>query len=599
MESIKNRSVCNDVLVNRGLLRIAFAFLLCSLMIMTVLPPSGNAEVPSSKVFFTENADEVVFQEWFDNWYKTDENPNDSVDTWCRSKHTFHSGGFAAYCAKSGYNSNYYNATDNQPYDFNLLNMSSEVPHSEYVQRYDTNMDAVMRKYVSGLGAYANITLSFWFYSDTGISDAAQPGTGTVVGYDFLNVVYYTGSNNSLSKHVAWTLSQEQAMAQSWMQASVEIPNNASWIGFEFVSGTEPPTNGDAYDAFAEYGVRTISGSSLGTREGVFLDDISCIGTVPVGSLPLTTSVVPLDDYQTVGPFPVSFTDNAPWVAMDYIKLYYRVNGTGDWLLYTTAGRPDGKFESSPISFDPPGDGRYEFFTQGTDVNNVTEVRRDAADASTIVDTVSPLTAIAIYGNEGGNGYIGAASINLTSEDVTSGIGEIHYRINGGGWTTYGSNIGLFDNGTHVLEYYAEDRAGNVEDVKNTTIAISQGSPGIVFLEPGKIYPDGNVTVHFTVVDSAALGKLEYSLDDGAFVEVPLNSTSVSFAGLGNGPHSVTVKGTDGSGHTVEGAVEFSVGSSGNDALGDIMGNPVLLGGVLVAVIGALGGAVWLIRRRR
>jgi hypothetical protein len=61
----------------------------------------------------------------------------------------------------------------------------------------------------------------------------------------------------------------------------------------------------------------------------------------------------------------------------------------------------------------------------------------------------------------------------------------------------------------------------------------------------------------------------------------------------------VTVKGTDGSGHTVEGAVEFSVGSSGNDALGDIMGNPVLLGGVLVAVIGALGGAVWFIRRRR
>ncbi|NLT38297.1 MAG: hypothetical protein GXX95_09095, partial [Methanomassiliicoccus sp.] len=134
---------------------------------------------------------------------------------------------------------------------------------------------------------------------------------------------------------------------------------------------------------------------------------------------------------------------------------------------------------------------------------------------------------------------------------------------------------------------------------KNTTIAISQGSPGIVFLEPGKIYPDGNVTVHFTVVDSAALGKLEYSLDDGAFVEIPLNSTSVSFAGLGNGPHSVTVKGTDGSGHTVEGAVEFSVGSSGNDALGDIMGNPVLLGGVLVAVIGAVGGAVWFIRRRR
>ncbi len=599
METIKNLSICNDVLVNRGYLSIAFALLLCSFMVITVLPVSVSAEVPSSYVFFTENADEAVFQEWFDNWYKTDENPSDSVDTWCRSKHTFHSGGFAAYCAKSGYNSNYYNATDDQPYNFNLLNMSSGVPQSEYVQRYDTNMDAVMRKYVSGLSVYANITLSFWFYSDTGISNATQPGTGTPIGYDFLNVVYYTGSNSSLTKHVAWTTSQEQAMAQTWTQASVDIPNNATWIGFEFVSGTEPPTNGDAYNAFTEYGVRTISSNSLGTREGVFLDDISCVGTVPVGSLPLTTSVQDLDDYQTTSSFPVSFVDNDPWVAMDYIKLYYRVNGTGDWVLYTTTGKPDGRFDSSPITFNSPSDGRYEFFTHGTDVENVTEEKRNAADASTIVDTVSPGTTIAIYGDEGESGYIGAAAIDLTSADATSGIDEISYRIDGGAWMTYTSTVGLSTNGTHVVEYYAKDKAGNAEDVRNVTISISQGSPGTVFQEPGKNYPDGNVTIHFTVVDSAALSKLEYSLDGGAFVEIPLNSTSVSFTGLGNGAHSLTVKGTDTTGQTIEDVVDFSVGVSGNDALGDIIGNPVFLGGIIVAAIAGLGGAVWLMRRRK
>jgi len=585
--------------VNRGFPRIALALILCLLMVMTVLPVGVSAEVPSSHVFFTENADEAVFQDWFDNWYKTDENHVDSDDTWCRSKHTFRSGGFAAYCAKSGYNSNYYNATNNQPYNFNLLNMSSEVPQSEYVQRYDTNMDAVMRKYVSGLSVYANITLTFWFYSDTGISNATQPGTGTLVGYDFLNVVYYTGSNSSLSKHVAWTISQEQALAQTWMQQSVEIPNNASWIGFEFVSGTEPPTNGDAYNAFAEYGVRTISSSSLGTREGVFLDDISCVGTVPVGSLPLTTSVEDLDDYQTASSFPVSFVDNDPWVAMDYVKLYYRVNGSGDWVLYTTTGRPDGKFDSSPIMFNSPGDGRYEFFTQGTDVENVTEEKRNAADASTIVDTASPVTTIAIYGDEGESGYIGAAAFNLTSADSTSGIEKTSYRIDGGGWMTYVSNVGISTNGTHVVEYRAEDKAGNVEDVKNVTLTIYQGSPGIVFPEPGKNYPDGDVTIHFTVVDSAALSKLEYSLDGGAFVEMPLNSTSVSFKGLGNGAHSLTVKATDTTGQTIEDVVHFSVGASGNDGLGGIIGDPVILGGIIAAAIAGLGGAVWLLRRRK
>jgi len=320
---------------------------------------------------------------------------------------------------------------------------------------------------------------------------------------------------------------------------------------------------------------------------------------VPVGSLPLTTSVEELDDYQTASSFPVSFVDNDPWVAMDYIKLYYRVNGTGDWVLYTTTGRPDGRFGSSPIIFNSPGDGRYEFFTQGTDVESVTEARRNAADASTIVDTLPPVTTIAVYGNEGESGYIGAAAINLTSADSTSGIERTSYRIDGGGWLTYTSNVGLSTNGTHVVEYYAEDKAGNIEDVKNVTLTISQGSPGIVFPEPGKDYPDGNVTIHFTVVDSAALNKLEYSLDGGAFVAIPLNSTSISFVGLGNGPHNLTVKGTDTSGRTIEDSLEFSVGSSGGDALGDIIGDPVILGGIAVTAIAGLAGVALLMRRRK
>ncbi len=566
-------------------------------MILTIIPTSAAAAVPDSKLFFTETVDEAVFADWFDNWEKTDKNNLDSADTWCRTNHTVYGGTHAAYCAKSGYNSHYWNGT-NQPYDFNLLDQAAGLPQSQYTQRYDTNMDAVMRRAVGGLSAYSVNTLSFYFHSDTGVSDAKQPDTGTTVGYDFLNVIYYTGTNSSLVKHVAWTDTQEQATSKSWIHATVTIPNNATWVGFEFVSGTTPPTNGDASDAFTGKGVSVINGDR-GMREGVYLDTITLTGTVPVGSLPLTTTVNELDAYQNSSSFTVSYTYNHPKVAMDHYKLYYRVNGTGEWNMYTTAQEQDGTFEPGPVTFVAPYDGTYEFFTQGTDVSAYSETRRDAADTSTIVDTVSPVTTAAVFGEKDGSKYTGAAAVNLTSTDATSGVEKILYRVDGGSWSAYTENIGLSTTGTHVVEFYSVDRAGNAEGVKNVSLTITTGSPGIVFQEPDDSYPEGNVTIGFTVVNGATISKLEYSLDGAAFVEVPVNSTSVSLTGLSDGEHKLIVKATDVSGESMEKEVSFKVGSSGTDILGTIAKNPMVIGGILAAVLAVIAGAVLLARRKK
>lgn len=578
------------------------ATLLCASMILSMLPMAqAEPVIPETKTFLSEDTEDVT--SWTSTWSRTDADPGASTDLWGPTMQKAHSGERSAYCARSGYNSHYLNATNVQPADFNLLNAADNVSHTTYVQRYDTNMDTIMRKYVSGAAYYTNITLSFWFYSDTGASDAAQPHDGTEVGYDFFNVVYYTGSNSSLTKHVAWTNNQTEAFGQTWTYASLNIPNNTTWIGFEFVSGSVAPTGGDASDAFTAYGVRTTPTGSTGMKEGVYIDDISCVGSEPVASIPLTTAVEDLAPYQNNYSFPVGWVDNDPLdITLEWMYLYYRVNGTGDWIKYTTAEKPFGAFVNSPITFNVTHDGTYEFFTQGKAYNGTLEEKRDAADASTIVDTVDPTSTIAFTGDLVGGAYDGSVTFSINSTDPASGINQTSYRVNEGSWLTYASPVELTATGSHTIEYFATDNAGNAEDMKSGDVNITAGSnvtPALAISDMEDQYTSGaNVTISFNVTSNFAIDKLEYSVDGSAFVEMDTNATSLTLMGLSDGEHTVVIKATDIANHTMQDEVSFTMGeSSGNG--GDILADPLVLGGIGAAAVAAIGGAVWYTRRKK
>lgn len=578
------------------------ATLLCASMILSVLPMAQAViEIPETKTFLTEDTEDVT--SWTNTWSRTDADPLASTDLWGPTMQKAHSGERSAYCARSGYNSHYLNQTNVQPANFNLLGAADNVSHTTYVQRYDTNMDTIMRKYISGAAYYNNITLSFWFYSDTGASNAAQPGVGTEVGYDFLNVVYYTGSNSSLTKHVAWTNNQTEAFSQTWTYASLNLPNNVTWIGFEFVSGSVVPAGGDASDAFSAYGVRTTPVGSTGMKEGVYIDDISCVGSEPVTSIPLTTAVEDLAPYQNTYSFPVGWTDNDPLgITLEWMYLYYRVNGTGDWIKYTTEEKPFGAFVKSPITFNVTHDGTYEFFTQGKAYNGTLEERRNAADASTMVDTVSPSSSIAFTGDLIGEEYDGSVTFSINSTDPASGVNETSYRINGGSWLTYTAPVELTATGSHTIEYFATDNAGNTEDVKSAVVNITAGSnvtPALTILDMSLQYASGaNVTIPFNVTSNFAIAALEYSVDGSAFVEMDTNATSLTLMGLSDGEHTVVIKATDIANHTMQDEVTFTIGESSSNG-SDILGDPLVLGGIGVVAVAAIGGAVWYARRKK
>jgi len=276
------------------------------------------------------------------------------------------------------------------------------------------------------------------------------------------------------------------------------------------------------------------------------------------------------------------------------------VDETGSWTKYTTSLRPDGKFVSSPIDFVAPSDGKYEFYTRATDQLDVVEDAPSTADAWTIVDGVAPSSSISVSGIKSGSSYTGHVSINLTATDAVSGVGAMTYRLNGGSWTIYTGNITVLTNGQHTVEYYATDLAGNNESVKSEVFTLSEASTTVVFSDSGKTYPDGNVTVNFALpFEASTITKLEYSLDGGSYTTIDAAATSVTFSGLTNGTHHLTVRATDSSGQTATGTTSFNVAyATENDLLGDLMGNPLLLVGI-VAVAIVVAGALVIFKRKK
>ncbi len=567
---------------------------------ITVVPMGASAS-STTKTFISEGAEEATYELWNDQWTRFDANKVNSAtdsDYWCRTMHEVHGGTHAVYCAKIGYNS-HYTKNGAQCLDTNIT-ASTSSDQSGWIMRYDTDQDSIMRKELdSSVKYYGTLTMTFWFYSDTGESNAAQPG-GASVGYDFLNAVYYTGTQaaGNLTKHVLWTDSKADAMAKQWKQVTLDVPTGATMVGFEFVSGSTAPTGGDASDFLSGNGITIVNG---GMKEGVFLDDITVVGSDPLPDLPLASEVSALPTYEGNRTFNVSYTDNDPQVGLKYITLWYRVDGTGSWTKYTTSLRPDGKFVASPISFTAPSDGAYEFYTRTYDQKDVYEDAPATADASTVVDTVAPATSIELNGTKDGSSYTGHVTIGLSATDAASGMGTISYRLDGGSWTTYTSPVIVLVNGQHTVEYNATDLAGNKESVKSETFTLTDASTTVMFSDSGKTYDDGNVTVHFTVPFAAStITKLEYSLDGGSYVAIDPSNTSVTLSDLTNGTHHMTIKATDSSGQTSEGTTSFNVAYATEDNnITSILGNPLVLVGILAAVVLAAAGALVIFKRKK
>ncbi|MFC5401884.1 OmpL47-type beta-barrel domain-containing protein [Cohnella soli] len=164
-------------------------------------------------------------------------------------------------------------------------------------------------------------------------------------------------------------------------------------------------------------------------------------------------------------------------------KIEYRVDG-GAWTNYGNA-----------ILLASEGTHQVEY--RGVDqAGNVEDTRSVQAK----VDKAAPSTVAFVTSNENNGWYTDDVTVALSSTDTGSGLSKIEYRVNGGEWKIYKSALLFTNDGTHQVDYRGVDLAGNVEDVKTSTIIIDKTAPEVSFnLNLGVLWPPNHKMVTIKV----------------------------------------------------------------------------------------------------
>jgi hypothetical protein len=290
------------------------------------------------------------------------------------------------------------------------------------------------------------------------------------------------------------------------------------------------------------------------------------------------------------------------------------------WRLYGTIYTPPWQWLFNTTHFG--GDGHYEFFTRARDnAGNCEDYRFSFPDVSTTRDTVAPMTSIDISGSQSPSGwYTADVSTSLSSYDQTSGVASSHYRIDSGDWETYSAQFDLTEEGTHVIEYYSEDNAGNSETLRTKQVEIDRTGPVTRILTVGSVgangWFDSAVTIRLEANDSlSGPGGIYCRFDNGAFTEFDgllvnltdglytLECFSVDLAG-NNGTHvflqlkidatSPSIANETSSFHTT--SSEVTISWTGNDDLSGIDHYEVIIDGGRPSSVGNLAEVVLTLR---
>jgi len=171
-------------------------------------------------------------------------------------------------------------------------------------------------------------------------------------------------------------------------------------------------------------------------------------------------------------------------------------------------------------------------------------------------DTVPPVASASLSGTTGAaNWFVSRVNVTLSATDDSSGVAAIHFRTDGGAWQLYAKPVAVSAEGSHSIEYYATDLAGNNESSHTATFHIDTVAPVTLAQVAGTLAGDGSyfssVTVTLTASDATSGVQSEkYRVDGG-----PWRTYSVPFTLGGNGTHALDYFATDvaGSSESVHG----------------------------------------------
>lgn len=167
------------------------------------------------------------------------------------------------------------------------------------------------------------------------------------------------------------------------------------------------------------------------------------------------------------------------------------------------------------------------------------------------VDLTPPTTTHTLTGTQTGSWYTSPVTATLTAVDVGAGVFQILYRLDGGpAWWIYGGPFVIDTDGSHTLEYYATDRANNIESQHTVTFNIDQTPPASAFptitgIKGHNDWYTSPITITLSATDTmGTLERIEYNWQHSGWLTytTPLTTNE-------EGRHPLAYRAIDATGH--------------------------------------------------
>ncbi|TLZ65772.1 MAG: hypothetical protein E6K12_08740 [Methanobacteriota archaeon] len=258
-----------------------------------------------------------------------------------------------------------------------------------------------------------------------------------------------------------------------------------------------------------------------------------------------------------------------------WTELFYRTSNESAWALYMPPWNPDGRWfgvrdsqhegaVTGLIPFDTfytGGETHYGFTTAAVHTKYGREPI-SGEKANTTVDSHAPQLFIA---SPTPGGWTNRNVLHWIAQDASSGVASVIVSLDGTTplhfMTAEGETELSLNAGDHAVQVTATDRAGNSVDV-TVPFHFDPTAPSLSVTSPtrGSYVKTKDVDVSWTASDAGSgLASLQLSLDSAPPVELPLDATSYTLAGLSETGHDMTLLATDAAGNVATETIPFAV----------------------------------------
>ena len=429
-------------------------------------------------------------------------------DNYSASNFTVHPAGAGAWIVRNSWGSSfgsggYFYASY---YDGALARYGSAVidtaePTSNYgsVLQYDTLGQTVSYGYGSSTAwfknrfpiASASSLRAVAFYAPTpGSMYEVYAGTGTLAQVT-------AGTLETAGYHTVALPSPVIATAGSSLSVAVKLTTPGSNypvpIEARFVGYSDQATSSAGESFMSSNGASWYDTGGIGSVcLKAFVDPVTDDGAPPVTTL----SATPASDTAGWNHTAVTASLSASDATSGVRATYYRLN-SGATVTYT-----------GPISISAQGTDTLTYWSVDR-ANNV----ETSKTATFRLDTIPPTTTVHESPSPDSAGWNqGSVVVTLTAADTGSGVDKTYYRLGSSEATIYSAPISVTASGTTTLEYWTQDKLGNVESAEMVAIKIDAAAPA-VSISTSSPYVN-TAAVHVSAIDTiSGVGDEEMSLD--------------------------------------------------------------------------------------